>query len=93
MLFSVELHATVGMYRLAVKWGIFDGKNPAATRKRLKVVKNLMTVFFLVLGLATLAAYMKVGYDHRDQAGERYVTESHHSSPIPQSVAQRGEGR
>ncbi len=93
LLFAVELHATVGMYRLAVKWGIFDGKNPVATRKRLKLAKNVMTVFFLVLGLATLAAYMKIGYDHRDDAGERYVEQSHVSSPIPELVAQQGENR
>jgi hypothetical protein len=26
-----------------------------------------------VLGLTTLAAYMKIGYEHRDRAGEPYV--------------------
>jgi fumarate reductase subunit C len=26
-----------------------------------------------VLGLATLAAYIKIGYEHRDRVGERYV--------------------
>ena len=29
--------------------------------------------FFIVLGLATLAAYMKIGYEHRDRVGERYT--------------------
>ena len=28
--------------------------------------------YFLVLGLLTLAAYMEVGYEHQDRAGERY---------------------
>jgi len=27
----------------------------------------------LVLGLTTLAAYMKLGHEHRDRVGERYV--------------------
>jgi len=56
-----------------VKWGWFEGKDPNASRKRLKLVKWAITVFFLVLGLATLAAYMKIGYEHRDRAGEPYV--------------------
>jgi len=76
LLFAVELHATIGMYRLAVKWGIFDGANPRATRKRLKVLKNVLTAFFIILGLASFVAYAKIGLDHRDRAGERYTPES-----------------
>ena len=72
-LFAVELHGGVGLYRLAVKWGWFEGANPNATRKRLKFLKWALTVFFLVLGLATLAAYMKIGYEHRHLVGERYT--------------------
>ena len=37
---------------------------PNATRRRLKSLKWAMTVFFLVLGLATLAAYIKIGIEH-----------------------------
>lgn len=73
MLFCVELHGGIGLYRLAVKWGWFEGADPNASRKRLKLLKWALTVFFLVLGLATLAAYMKIGYEHRDRAGERYT--------------------
>ena len=67
LLFAVELHGGIGLYRLAVKWGWFEGKDPNATRKRLKKLKWALTVFFLVLGLATLAAYMKIGYEHARQ--------------------------
>ena len=74
MLFCVELHGGVGLYRLAVKWGWLEGKDANASRKRLKLAKWALTVFFLVLGLATLAAYMRIGlYEHRDRVGERYV--------------------
>ena len=72
-LFCVELHGGIGLYRLAVKWGWFEGKDPAASRRRLTVLKWSLTVFFIVLGLATLAAYMKIGYEHRDQVGQRYT--------------------
>ena len=73
MLFCVELHGGIGLYRLSVKWGWFEGKDPAASRRILKTVKWAITVFFLILGLATLAAYMKIGYEHRDRVGERYT--------------------
>lgn len=72
LLFAVEVHAAVGMYRLSVKWGVFDGANPKATRRRLQLAKSVLTVFFLSLGLASLLAYMKIGYEHRDQVGQAY---------------------
>lgn len=73
MLFCVELHGGVGLYRLAVKWGWLEGKDANASRKRLKLAKWALTVFFLVLGLATLAAYMKIGYERQNAVGERYT--------------------
>ncbi len=73
LLFSVELHGGVGLYRLAVKWGWFEGDDPNRTRGLLKRLKWGITVFFLVLGLLTLAAYMKIGYEHRHRVGERYI--------------------
>jgi len=73
LLFNVELHGGIGLYRLAVKWGWFEGEDPNRTRQMLKRVKWGITVFFLVLGLTTLAAYMKIGHEHRDHVGERYV--------------------
>lgn len=72
LLFVVELHGGIGLYRVLVKWGWFMGKDPKVGRKRLTIAKWLLTLFFLVLGLLTLAAYMKVGYEHQDRAGERY---------------------
>ncbi len=73
LLFAVELHGGIGLYRLAVKWGWFAGADPNAARRRLKTLKWALTVFFLVLGLATLAAYIKIGIEHAPQAGQPYV--------------------
>ena len=70
------MHGTVGLYRLCVKWGWPAGKDAAATRRNLKVVKWTITVFFLALGLATLAAYIKIGIEHQPRYGERYVPAS-----------------
>lgn len=73
LLFAVELHAGIGLYRLAVKWGWGQGDDPDAGRARLKRLKWVLTVVLLVLGLATLAAYMKIGREHADRVGEVYT--------------------
>jgi fumarate reductase subunit C len=76
LLFAVELHGGIGLYRLAVKWGVLEGKDPVRTRTRLRIAKWLLTGFFIVLGLATLLTYMQIGYAHRYQAGEIYTPTS-----------------
>ena len=73
LLFMVELHGGIGLYRLCVKWGWFASAKPNASRRRLKVLKWATTVFFLVLGLATLAAYVKLGIEHAPNRGETYT--------------------
>lgn len=73
LLLAVELHGSIGLYRLAVKWGWFEGRDAKASRKRLKRGKVLVTYFFLALGVLSLAAYIKIGLEHRDQYGELYV--------------------
>ena len=55
------------------EWGWFAGPDPLATRRRLRAFKWAITVFFLLLGLATLAAYMKIGIEHAPNYGEHYV--------------------
>lgn len=77
LLFCVELHGAIGLYRLAVKWGVFDGKDPRKNRKRLKKVKMGITVFFLTLGVLSFVAYVKIGME-RERAGKvgiPYATE------------------
>jgi fumarate reductase subunit C len=73
LLFAVEIHGGVGLYRLAVKWNWFAGRDDNATRRNLKILKWALSAFFIVLGLATLAAYMKIGYDNRYVADARYT--------------------
>ena len=72
LLFCVELHGGIGLYRLAVKWGWLQGKDPVAGRQRLKIAKWALTASFLILGLATLAAYMTIGQAHQGRVGEAY---------------------
>ena len=39
MLFAVEFHGGIGLYRLALKWGWFAGPDPLATRRKLRTFK------------------------------------------------------
>lgn len=73
LLFAVELHGGIGLYRLAVKWGVFETKDPDATRKTLTKVKWALTVFFTTLGLLSFATYMKIGYEIRHTPNEIYT--------------------
>jgi fumarate reductase subunit C len=75
LLICVELHATIGIYRLCMKWGWFAGKDARASRKKLKVLKNRLTIFFLSVGILALLVFIVIGINHRDRVGERY--ESH----------------
>lgn len=80
LLLAVEFHGGIGLYRLAVKWGWFAGADPNRTRTRLKGFKWAITVFFLALGFATLAAFIKIGIAHKDYR-ERYVPSWQQSTP------------
>jgi len=73
LLIAVEFHGAIGLYRLSVKWGWFEGRDAKESRKRLKKVKMIMTVVMLSLGAMTLLAYMKIGYEHQKNYGERYT--------------------
>ena len=64
LLICVELHGSIGLYRLCVKWGWFEGKNAKESRKKLKMAKWVISVFFLVLGVLSLAAFAKIGFEN-----------------------------
>ncbi|HRH81471.1 MAG TPA: fumarate reductase cytochrome b subunit [Thiobacillaceae bacterium] len=96
LLFLVELHGGIGLYRLAVKWGWPAGRDPERTRRLLKRLKWGLTVFYLVLGLLSLAAYVKLGIAHAPHAGEPYLptwqtgmAASNMSVPSPPTPAPR----
>lgn len=76
LLLAVELHGSIGLYRLAVKWGWFEGKDAKQSRKKLKRAKIWVTVFFLTLGVLSLAAYIKIGIEHRHDYGQPYTPQS-----------------
>lgn len=87
LLLAVELHGGIGLYRLFIKWGWFEGKDAAATRKKLSKIKWIMTAFLLVLGFASLGAYIKIGIEHAPNYGERYEAPARYQHLI------NGEGK
>ena len=72
LLFSVELHATIGLYRLCMKWGWFTGEDYRASREKLQLLKKRLTIFFLSVGLLAFLVFCIIGIRHKDQAGQRY---------------------
>lgn len=72
LLFAVELHGAMGLYRLALKWVALPGWPPQLLRRRLNLLKWGLSAFFIILGLCTLLAYYQLGAQLRDQPGLRY---------------------
>lgn len=76
LLIAVEFHGAIGLYRLSLKWGWFEGDDAKKSRKKLKKAKMILTAVMLTLGVMTLVAYMKIGHDHQSNYGERYYGSS-----------------
>ena len=74
LLACVELHGTIGLYRLCMKWGWFGGNNPRQSREKLEQIKNRATIFFLSIGVLALLVFIVIGFNHRDAVGQRYDT-------------------
>ena len=57
LLICVEFHAGIGLYRFVVKWG--TGKQVPLigeiTRRRTHILEQFIFVFFIIVGLITLA--------------------------------------
>ena len=87
LLFAVELHGGIGLYRLAVKWGWFEGKDARASRRKLKALKWGLSVFFIALGLATLGAYVKIGMGRDARIGQEFVPSWQQGSTPQQAPA------
>ena len=76
LLISVVLHAFVGLYRLAIKWGFMEGKNSEVSRKRFKITMYVLIAFYLIVGLASLAKYTYIGMTHDFSDGQRYKSKT-----------------
>jgi fumarate reductase subunit C len=84
LLVAVHLHAGVGIYRLAVKWGLQLWHDPKVNLRRLKLARTIIIAFFILLGSASLAVYVAIGIGHRDHKGERYRPPWEHNATTTQ---------
>jgi fumarate reductase subunit C len=73
LIFAVEVHGGIGLYRLIIKWDWFASTASAQRRRRIRALITGIVGFLVLLGLLTFAAYLKIGIEHRGQAGERYL--------------------
>lgn len=53
----IELHVSIGFYRMGVKWGIVKTANRAQAKK----AENILLAVFLVIGLVTLLRFAFLG--------------------------------
>ncbi|KAA1194070.1 fumarate reductase cytochrome b subunit [Pseudohalioglobus sediminis] len=72
LLLVVHVHAGIGIYRLAMKWGPFSAATSGLWRGRIKLTVYCIVAFYLCLGTASLVTYMRIGAEHAPYAGERY---------------------
>jgi len=76
LLVSVVLHAFIGLYRLVLKWGFFEGKNAKKSRKRHKLFLKVMIAIYLILGFLALGKYIYIGLNHDFSDGVRYQSKT-----------------
>ena len=81
LLVCVHLHAGIGIYRLAMKWGPIPAASSKLVRRRLKFAMWGIIAFFLCLGGASLVTYMTIGREHAPHAGERYLPAHKQAQP------------
>ena len=75
LLFAVVLHAGIGIYRLILKWGLFEADQQKFMKQRratLRIIMYFVVTLYLVVGTASLLRYMNIGYEHDFEVGERY---------------------
>ncbi len=70
---AVVVHAGIGVYRVALKWVPHLVSANRDSRTALRRARRWLIVCYLLLGYLALAAYMRIGIEHADQAGERYA--------------------
>lgn len=68
LLFVVEIHGSIGIYRLCIKWGFFEKLGI----KNLRKIKTLMSIFFITLGLLSFCAYVKIGMGQEKKSIDYY---------------------
>lgn len=75
LLFAVVIHAGIGVYRLILKWGLFEADQQKFMKQRRALLRTIMyfvVTLYLTVGVFSLMRYMSIGYEHDFEQGERY---------------------
>ena len=75
LLFAVVIHAGIGVYRLILKWGLFEASQQKFMKQRRVLLRTIMyfvITLYLVLGMAALIRYMNIGSSGEFEKDERY---------------------
>ena len=72
LLFCVEIHGVVGLYRLALKWGWPTFGDANRTRRILRRTMWVLIIFLISIGLLTLSTFVHIGIEHAPNVGELY---------------------
>jgi fumarate reductase subunit C len=79
LLFAVIIHAGIGVYRLILKWGLFEAKQQKFMKQRRALIRAIMyfvITLYLTVGVASLLRYTQIGYEHDFEMGERYYPQT-----------------
>ena len=76
LLISVIIHAFIGLYRLALKWGFMEGVSTKISRARFKRIMRFMIVVYIIMGTASLLRYTYIGFNHDFSNGEKYKSKT-----------------
>ena len=85
LLFAVVIHAGVGIYRLILKWGLFEADQQKFMKQRRALLRTIMyfvVTLYLAVGVASLMRYIDIGTTHDYADGARY----HPQSEVEQGV-------
>jgi fumarate reductase subunit C len=75
LLFAVVIHAGIGVYRLILKWGLFEADQQKFMKQRRALLRTIMyfvVTLYLTVGVLSLLRYMSIGYEHDFADDERY---------------------
>ena len=75
LLFAVVIHAGIGIYRLILKWGLFEASQQKYMKQRRALLRSIMyfvITLYLVIGVTSLVRYMNIGLSGDFEKGERY---------------------
>jgi fumarate reductase subunit C len=64
LILAVVPHAAIGLYRLAVKWGVLPSRDPERGRRRARAGAWALIIVFILLSFLALGQFVRVGLEH-----------------------------